>query len=97
MSVEIVTGRGVYRLVAAAPLEYSETDVVLTLAIERADGVERFVIRCRLPATWVRGQVTMDVILNRLKDRFAQNFETIRELSLKAIRSERRLHEIAID
>ncbi len=96
MPVEIATNRGVYRLVLATPLEYQETDVLLTLAMERADGVERFVTRCRVPVTLIERGATEDLVLDQLKDRFAKDFEAIREASLKAIRSEQRLHEFVL-
>ncbi len=97
MAVEIVTGRGVYRLLAAAPLEYSNSSVVLTLAMERADGIERVVTRCRIAQELAGEPPEADVIIERLKGWLVREFETTREAALKAIRSERRLHEITFD
>jgi hypothetical protein len=97
MAVEIVTGRGVYRLTAAAPLEYVNSSVMLTLAMERSDGIERVVTRCRIARELVSEPPEADRIIERLKGWVAREFETTREAALKAIRSERRLHEITFD
>ena len=97
MAVEILTGRGVYRLTAAAPLEYINSSVVLTLAMERADGIERVVTRWRIAQELAGELLEADQIIERLKGWIAREFETTREAALKAIRSERRLHEITFD
>jgi len=97
MTVEIVTGRGVYRLSAATPLEYTDASVLLMLAMERADGIERVVTRCRIARELISEPATTDAIIERLKGWLAPEFENTREAALKAIRSERRLHEITFD
>ena len=97
MAIEIMTGRGVYRLTAAAPLEYIDSSVVLTLAMERADGIERVVTRCRIARELAGEPLEADRIIERLNGWIAREFETTREAALKAIRSERRLHEITFD
>ncbi|MBV8453552.1 MAG: hypothetical protein JOZ29_14965 [Deltaproteobacteria bacterium] len=97
MAAEIVTGRGVYHLTAAAPLEYVNSSVILTLAMERADGIERFVTRCRIAQELAGEPLEADRIIERLKGWLAREFEATREAALKAIRSERRLHEITFD
>ncbi len=97
MTVEIMTGRGVYRLLAAAPLEDGGSSVALTLAMERADGIERIVTRCRIARELAGEAPEADAIIERLKGWLAREFETTREAALKAIRSERRLHEITFD
>jgi hypothetical protein len=94
MPVEIVTGRGVYRLTAATPLEYTNSNVVLTLAIGRADGIERFVTRFVIARELVSEPLEADIIIERLKGWLAREFETTRESALKAIRGELRLHEV---
>jgi len=95
--VEIATGRGVYRLAAAAPLEGAESSVVLTLAMERADGIERVVTRFRIACELLYQPAEVDAIIERMKGWLSRQFETTREAALKAIRSERRLHEITFD
>ena len=97
MADEITTGRGVYHLVAAAPLEYADSSIVLTLAMEKADGIERVVTRCRIAQPLAGDHSTAEAIIERLKDWLAREFEATREAALKAIRSERRLHEISFD
>jgi hypothetical protein len=97
MAVEIVTGRGVYRLLPAAQLEYDDSSLVLMLAMERADGIERIVTRCRIARELAGERPEAGAIIERLKGWLAREFETTREAALKAIRSERRLHEITFD
>jgi hypothetical protein len=97
MTTEIATGRGTYRLVAAAPLEWSDASVILTLALERADGIERVVTRCRVARELITGPLTDQALVERLKGWVAREFEAVRESALKAIRSERRLYEIRFD
>jgi hypothetical protein len=97
MAVEIVTGRGAYRLTAAAPLEYLEAEILLTLAMERADGIERIVVRYRIANELLSEPPAIEVIIEQLKGWVTRQFEMTREMALKTIRSERRLHEIIFD
>jgi hypothetical protein len=97
MTTEIVTGRGVYRLAAAASLELTEASTLLTLAMERADGIERLVIRCRIARELVADPADAETLIERLKGWLTHEFEAVREAALKVIRSERRLHEITFD
>jgi hypothetical protein len=97
MAVEIVTGRGVYRLAAAAPLESTDASILLTLAMERADGIERVLTRCRIARQLVGEPPEAEAMIERLKDWLTRHFETTREAALKAIRSEQRLYEITFD
>jgi hypothetical protein len=97
MAVEIVTGRGLYRLSPAAPLEYTDAGVVLTLAMERADGIERVVSRWRIAAGLAGEAPKAEAIIERLKRWLASEFESTREAALRSIRSEHRLHEITFD
>jgi hypothetical protein len=97
MAVEIVTGRGLYRLAVATPLEDHDANVVLTLAMERADGIERFRVKCRVARVLLSQPPSAEVIVEQLKGWIARDFETTREAALKTIRSERRLYEIEFD
>jgi hypothetical protein len=97
MAVEISTARGVYRLSTAAPLEATDSEILLTLAMERADGIERIVTRCRVARQLVNEAPQAEDIIGKLRGWLAREFETTREAALKAIRSERRLHEIKFD
>jgi len=95
--VDIVTGRGIYHLSAAAPLESTHDSIVLTLAMQRADGIERVGVRCRIAKELINETLAAEALIERLKGWLAGNFENTREAALKAIRSERRLHEIRFD
>lgn len=97
MAAEITTGRGVYRLLAVGPLESTEADVLITLAMERADGLERIVTKCRIARSLLKTRDAPEAIIEQLKGWIGREFETTREASLKSIRSERRLHEIVFD
>jgi hypothetical protein len=97
MAVEISTARGIYRLSAAAPLECIDGNVILTLAMERADGIERVVTTCRIAHGLLAEPAEAEAIIQRLTGWLAREFETTREAALKAIRSQRRLHEITFD
>lgn len=96
MVVEIRTGRGPYRLVEAAPAAIDADAVVLTLALERADGIERVVFRCRI-ASELTGAAPMAELVARMQPWAEREFEMTREAALKSIRTERKLHEIAFD
>jgi hypothetical protein len=48
MALKFRTGRGLYRLAPVAAPEAAGDSIVLTLALERADGIERVVFRCRI-------------------------------------------------
>ena len=96
MAVEIKTGRGLYRIAEAAPAEIDSGAAVLTLALERADGIERVVFRCRFEPGAMDAEAPDDLI-TKLKPRVEREFEIIREAALKSIRSERKLHEIVFN
>jgi len=97
LPVEIRSARGLYRLAEAAPPESSPDSLVLTLALERADGVERVVLRCRIASALSASEADTAGLLARLKPWIEREFEPTREAALKSIRSERRLHEIVFD
>ncbi len=92
MSVEFNTARGRYRLALAAPPQRSDDEVALTLAYERADGLERVGFLCEIAIEMMEADDwrNPDVILARLRPWFEREFEPTREAALKAIRSERR-------
>lgn len=95
MSVELKTPRGVYHLRLAAPIEVSDSGIILPLALERADGIERVVFRCRIEGSPVNGHAP-DVLIARIAPAIQRDFESVREAALKSIRSERKLLEIAL-
>lgn len=96
MPVQIKTGRGLYNLSMAAPVQVEGGDVVLTLAMERADGIERVVLRCRIERALTASDEG-DVLLARLRPWLEREFEQTREAALKSIRAERHLLELRFD
>ena len=93
------TGRGVYTIVNARPIERSADAVVLTLSLERADGIEKVVLKCRI-ASELLGSADSDSsekLIERLAPWLEREFEQTREAALKSIRTERRLLEISFD
>jgi hypothetical protein len=95
--IDIVTGRGTYHLSAATPLERTHDSIVLMLAMERADGIERVVTKCRIARELINECAAAEALIEKLKGWLVHEFENTREAALKAIRSERRLHEIGFD
>jgi hypothetical protein len=96
LALEISTVRGSYRIIEAAPAEIGVSAVVLTLAFERADGIERVVFRCRVETALADASTPADLI-PPMRPWLEREFEIIREAALKSIRSERKLHEIVFD
>jgi hypothetical protein len=96
LAIEIRTGRGPYRLIEAAAVVSEAGAIVLTLALERADGIESVVFRCRIDAA-LAGTDTPEDLMARLQPWIEREFEIVREAALKSIRSERKLHEIVFE
>ncbi len=92
MTTQLRTGRGVYRLVIAAPPQVDQNDQILTLALERADGIERIVFRCRIALELIGLNAGSEPL--RLAPWIEHEFEQVREAALKAIRSERKLFDL---
>ncbi len=96
MEIALKTGRGIYFLKQAAPADYRGGALVLTLALERADGIERVVFKCEIAAELVH-DADSAAVLKRLAPWIEREFEMTRETALKIIRNERKLYEIAFD
>jgi hypothetical protein len=96
LAVEVSTARGSYRIIEAAPAQVGADAIVLTLALERADGIERVVFRCRIDPTLAGASTSADLI-TRMRPWLEHEFEMTREAALKSIRVERKLHEIFFD
>ena len=99
MPTTIKTGRGLYAFVIARPIERAADSVVLTLSLERADGIEKVAFRYRV-ATALLGAVDSDSpekLLERIAPWLEHEFEQTREAALKSIRTEHRLLEISFD
>lgn len=99
MSVELNTARGRYRLKLAAPLRNTDGDVLLTLAYERVDGLERVGFLCAVTREFADTDEPGDpgALLNRLGPWFEREFEQTREAALKSIRTERRPLTVRFD
>jgi hypothetical protein len=97
MAAEIATGRGLYLLSSAAPLEADGESVTVTIAIERADGIERVVARWRIERVLLDEEPQAESIIERIAQWLALHFEATREAALKSVRSEHRLFEINFD
>lgn len=80
----------------AAAREHPAGATVLTLALERADGIEKVVLRCRIASGLLAGAAD-SAVLEKLKPWFEREFEMTRENALKSIRSERKLFELSFD
>ncbi|HYA35092.1 MAG TPA: hypothetical protein VEF03_05705 [Candidatus Binataceae bacterium] len=96
----IKTSRGDYKIAIAAPIERQADAVVATIAMERADGIEKIVLRARIANDLLAADANSDdssSIIDRLGPWFARDFEMTRENALKSIRGERRIFEIAFN
>lgn len=91
----IATARGVYLLRLASELEPAGDAIGVTIALERADGIEKVTLRCIIPLARLSDEERAEPakIEPRLEEWLASGFEQIREAALKSIRSERRLWE----
>ena len=97
MAVSIKTGRGNYWLKTAAPAERDPAGTLLTLVLERADGIERVAFRCRIAIDLINRDTDPDVIVERLSPWIEREFEMTRENALKTIRSERKMIDLVFD
>jgi len=93
------TGHGIYAIASAAPLARAAGSVALTLDLERADGIEKFALRCRIQSALI-GNADADSpekLIERIAPWLEREFEQTREAALKSIRAERRMLEISFD
>jgi hypothetical protein len=91
------TGRGIYAIVNARPIERGADAVVLTISLERADGIEKVALRFRIAATLIDPADTSEKLIERITPWLEREFEQTREAALKSIRTEHKLLEIAFD
>jgi len=96
VALTIRTGRGIYNFSVAAPIEREADAIVLTMAAERADGIEKVAFRCRV-ANAMAGGIGQDELVEKIAHWVEREFEITRELALKTIRSEHKLLEIFFD
>jgi hypothetical protein len=97
VALELQTARGIYRLELAGAPEQLPDALVLTLALERRDGIEKVGLRCRIASSLLTPAREADAVLAALKPWIEREFEMTREYALKSIRSESRLLELSFD
>jgi len=97
MAATLSTARGAYAIDVAAPPQRKGETLVLTLSVARADGIERFGLRCQVENTSEGASEVSEAMLARLAELISREFEAIREAALKSIRSERKLFEVKFD
>jgi hypothetical protein len=99
MSATIKTARGVYAIKVAAPIDRSDDSAVVTVGLERADGIEKIALKFRI-ADWLLKSSQIEApekIVERLTPWIEREFEQTREAALKTIRAEHRLLEVSFD
>jgi len=90
----IQTPRGEYRLSVVGEPERSGATAVITLSLDRADGIERIAFRCVLGASMIGEPETLE---DRLAPWIESQFEQLREAALRSIRSEGKLLQIEFE
>jgi len=91
------TARGIYAIVNARPIEHTANSVVLTLSLERADGIEKVALRFRIATSLIGAADSPEKLIERITTWLEREFEQTREAALKSIRTERKLLEISFD
>ena len=91
------TGRGNYAIANARPIEQTADSVVLTLSLERADGIEKVALRFRIATNLIGATDPPEELIERIAPWLEREFEQTREAALKSIRTERKLLEISFD
>jgi hypothetical protein len=95
----IKTGRGNYAIAITQPSERDADAVVLTLSLQRTDGIEKVALRCRIATALLAAgdSGSPEKLVECLTPWLEREFEQTREAALKSIRAERRLLEISFD
>jgi hypothetical protein len=96
----IKTARGIYQLKSAAAPERVDGSWVLTLALERTDGIEKIALRCRVPAPTQSDDgesAAVEKLTEHIAARIERDFEHLREEALKSIRADRRLFQVVYE
>jgi hypothetical protein len=91
------TSRGIYALVNARPVERTADAVVLTLSLERADGIEKVALIFRIATDLIGAGDSSEKLIERIAPWLEREFEQTREAALKSIRTEHKLHEISFN
>jgi hypothetical protein len=88
LAVRLQTARGAYLLSVIGEPERSQAGAVVTLNLERTDGIERIAFRCAIGAALAARALPIE---ESLAPWIQRQFETLREAALKSIRSEGKL------
>ena len=91
------TGRGNYAIANARPIERTADSVVLTLSLERADGIEKVALTFRIATALIGDADSPEKLIERIAPWLQREFEQTREAALKSIRTERKLLEMSFD
>jgi hypothetical protein len=91
------TARGIYAIVNARPIERTADSVVLTVSLERADGIEKVALRFRIATSLIGATDSPEKLIERITSWLEREFEQTREAALKSIRTDRKMHEIFFD
>ena len=91
------TSRGIYTIANARPPERTADAVVLTISLDRADGIEKVALRCRIANVLPNSSGSPEKLIERMTPWLEREFEQTREAALKSIRTERKLLEISFD
>jgi hypothetical protein len=94
--LELKTSRGPYLLTLAMEPQELPDGTLLTLSLERRDGIEKVALQCRLAKALVAPD-DREALLDKLGHWIERDFEMTRENALKSIRSERKLLELVFD
>ncbi|HLX04474.1 MAG TPA: hypothetical protein VKR28_03015 [Candidatus Binatus sp.] len=97
MPTTLKAARGIYAIAIASPLERNADGVILTLSLERADGIEKVAVRFRIATSLIDATNTPEKLIERITPWLEREFEQTREAALKSIRTERKLLEISFD
>jgi len=94
--MELKTARGPYRLALAKEPETLSDATLLTLSLERLDGIEKVAFQCRIDHALTATMDTLE-LLAKLASWIERDFEMTRENALKSIRAERKLMLLSFD
>lgn len=95
MDFELKTARGPYLMRLAREPQIVPDATLLTLSLERRDGIETVAFQCRIEKGLSFSNI--DEVLAKLAHWVERDFEMTREYALKSIRSERKLLELSFD
>ena len=70
---------------------------MLTISLDRADGIEKVALRCRIANALPNSSGSPEKLIERITPWLEREFEQTREAALKSIRTERKLLEISFD